>query len=151
MIIILDQSMSHSSTRLLHVHTYIESTRWQVLLMRDDGEFYLCITITSFTYALRSQVLLMNYDHEFYLCIRTIFFQIKHKTLWLCDKVWNEISRQNKYWDNKWMNPIFFSTSLLNMMGLELTTDRYPSITSQMHYPLRHAASCLHLINLTNY
>ena len=24
-------------------------------------------------------------------------------------------------------------------MGLELTTDRYPSITSQTRYPLRHA------------
>ena len=27
-------------------------------------------------------------------------------------------------------------------MGLELTTDRYPLITSQTRYPLRHAASC---------
>ena len=62
MIIILDQSMSHLSTRLLHVHTYIESTRWQVLLMHDDGEFYLCITIKSFTYELRSRVLLMHKD-----------------------------------------------------------------------------------------
>ena len=26
-------------------------------------------------------------------------------------------------------------------MGLELTTDRYPPITSQTRYPLRHAAS----------
>ena len=26
-------------------------------------------------------------------------------------------------------------------MGLELTIDRYPPITSQMRYPLRHAAS----------
>ena len=26
-------------------------------------------------------------------------------------------------------------------MGLELTTDKYPPITSQMRYPLRHAAS----------
>ena len=27
------------------------------------------------------------------------------------------------------------------LMGLELTTDRYPPITSQTRYPLRHAAS----------
>ena len=26
-------------------------------------------------------------------------------------------------------------------MGLELTTDKYPPITSQTRYPLRHAAS----------
>ena len=26
-------------------------------------------------------------------------------------------------------------------MGLELTTDRYPPITSQTRYPLRHAAA----------
>ena len=26
-------------------------------------------------------------------------------------------------------------------MGLELTTDRYPPITSQTRYPLRHAVS----------
>ena len=28
------------------------------------------------------------------------------------------------------------------MMGLELTTDRYPPITSQTRYPLCHAAYC---------
>ena len=28
-------------------------------------------------------------------------------------------------------------------MGLELSTDRYPPITSQTRYPLRHAASAL--------
>ena len=28
-------------------------------------------------------------------------------------------------------------------MGLELTTDKYPPITSQTRYPLRHAASNL--------
>ena len=28
-------------------------------------------------------------------------------------------------------------------MGLELMSDRYPLITSQTRYPLRHAASCL--------
>ena len=32
-------------------------------------------------------------------------------------------------------------------MGLELMTDRYPPITSQTHYPLRHTASfCLDLV-----
>ena len=42
-------------------------------------------------------------------------------------------------------------------MGLELTTDRYPPITSQMRYPLRHAASTylyhcpLVLINLDHW
>ena len=35
-------------------------------------------------------------------------------------------------------------------MGLKLTTDRYPPITRQTCYPLRHAASCFHytFINL---
>ena len=28
-------------------------------------------------------------------------------------------------------------------MGLELTTDRYPSITSQTRYPLRHAVDVI--------
>ena len=28
-------------------------------------------------------------------------------------------------------------------MGLELTTDMYPPITSQKRYPLRHATSCV--------
>ena len=31
------------------------------------------------------------------------------------------------------------------LMGLELTNDRYPPITSQTRYPLRHAASTLDL------
>ena len=32
-------------------------------------------------------------------------------------------------------------------MGLELTTDKYPPITSQTRYPLRHAASSLVVYN----
>ena len=36
------------------------------------------------------------------------------------------------------------------LMGLELTTDRYPPITSQTRYPLRHAASQLHLLNIVS-
>ena len=31
-------------------------------------------------------------------------------------------------------------------MGLELTTDKYPPITSQTRYPLRHAASRVRLV-----
>ena len=35
-------------------------------------------------------------------------------------------------------------------MGLELTTDRYPPITNQTRYPLRHAASDLLYIIYTH-
>ena len=33
-------------------------------------------------------------------------------------------------------------------MGLELMTDRYPPITSQTRYPLRHAASLIQIVVL---
>ena len=36
-----------------------------------------------------------------------------------------------------------------HLMGFELTTDRYPPITSQKRYPLRHAASYLVIRNIT--
>ena len=35
-------------------------------------------------------------------------------------------------------------------MGLELTTDKYPPITSQTRYPLRHAADMLNIDKLLN-
>ena len=35
-------------------------------------------------------------------------------------------------------------------MGLELTTDRYPPITSQTRYPLRHAVSFMNILSTIN-
>ena len=37
------------------------------------------------------------------------------------------------------------------LIGLELTTDRYPAITSQTRYPLRHAASYFNNLTIYNH
>ena len=50
-----------------------------------------------------------------------------------------------------WNQPVLSKVSCSRkqrgpLMGLELTTDKYPPITSQTRYPLRHAASKINIL-----
>ena len=69
----------------------------------------------------------------------------------ILDRLWNKqfFAYVNQARIRYWNQPVLSNSSKVSslrkqrgpLMGLELTTDKYPPITSQTHYPLRHAAS----------